>query len=289
MDDPETEVININGLIDKISSDTFKQQIVSFVTKYGVLLIVSLIVLLIGLKLIKYTVKLTKKLLDKYQVEGSVNTFLVSLLSVILKIILVIFVASILGAPVTSFVAILGTAGLAIGLALQGSLSNFAGGVLILILKPFKVGDYIKEDANGNEGIVEAIDIFYTTLKTLDNKVVVIPNGNLSNNSITNYSKKETRRVDLTVGVGYKDDLSKVKEALQDVVNKHPLILTDPESSVSVSELGDSSVNFLILVWCKTEDYWTVKSELTEQVKKRFDEEGINIPYPQMDVHMIQS
>jgi small conductance mechanosensitive channel len=279
---------NFNALVEQGNISRIRETVLEYVTRYGIKILICLLVLVVGLKLIKYVVKLLNRVLEKSHIDGSVNSFLLSLTNILLKILLFVFTANILGAPVASFVAILGTAGLAVGLALQGSLSNFAGGVLILILKPFSVGDYIKEDAKGNEGTVESIDIFYTTLKTRDNKVVVIPNGILSNNSIMNFSKKETRRIDITVGVGYKEDIYKVKRILKDLLDRHPLILQDPESSVNLVELGECSVDFLILAWAKSEDFWAVKCEVMEQIKQRLDEEGVNIPYPQMDVHVIQ-
>ncbi|MDD3298666.1 MAG: mechanosensitive ion channel, partial [Firmicutes bacterium] len=202
----------------------------------------------------------------------------------VLKALLVVAIISILGIETTSFVALFGAAGLAVGLAFQGSLSNFAGGVLILVTKPFKVGDYI--EANGHSGTVEAIQILYTDLVTVDNKVIRIPNGSLSNASITNYSEKDTRRVDFQFGAGYEADPAKVVRVLTDIVANHPQALKEPEPFVRMSEHGDSAVIYTVRVWVKAADYWTVHFDVIEKVKQRFDEEGLSIPYPQMDVHV---
>ena len=251
---------------------------------YGQKLIFALITLFVGLKLIKYVVKLIDKSLQKTKLDKSIHTFLRSLTRTVLKILLFISIATQLGAHTTSFVAILGSAGLAVGLALQGSLANFAGGVLILLLKPFKVGDFI--EAAGYMGTVEEIQVFYTILNTPDNRVVTIPNSNLSNNSTVNYSTKDTRRVDLVFGVGYEDDIFKVKEVLNRVVNAHEMILKSPAPMIKLSEHADSCVNFIVRVWCKSENYWDIHFDLLETVKLEFDKENINIPYPQMDVNI---
>jgi small conductance mechanosensitive channel len=174
-------------------------------------------------------------------------------------------------------------------MALQGSLANLTGGILILLLRPFKVGDFIEEKAFGHEGIVEDIQVFYTTLRTRDNKVITIPNGNLSNSSITNHSTMDIRRVDLTFGVAYEEDTFAVKKAIRQVIDNHDLILGDREPYINISEHGDSSVNFAVLVWCKTKDYLQVKFDLIEQMKIKFDEENISIPYPHMDVNIVNN
>lgn len=251
---------------------------------YGQKLIQSLIVLMIGLKLVKYVMKLIDKSFEKSGIDKSLHYFLRSVTRIALNILLFITVADMMGIKMTSFVAILGAAGLAVGMALQGSLSNFAGGVLILLLKPFKVGDFI--EAAGHMGTVEEIQVFYTILNTPDNRVVVIPNGSLSNSSAVNYSAKDTRRVDLVFGVGYEDDIFKVKEVLNRVTNEHKMILKDPAPVVKLAEHGDSSLNFVVRAWCKTQNYWDVHFDLLETVKIEFDKENINIPYPHMDVNV---
>ncbi|HKL75404.1 MAG TPA: mechanosensitive ion channel domain-containing protein, partial [Halanaerobiales bacterium] len=192
--------------------------------------------------------------------------------------------AGTLGVQMTSFVAILGAASFAIGLALQGSLANFAGGVLILTFRPFNVGDFV--EINGEKGKVNSIQILYTKLTSKDNKQIVIPNGNVSNSTITNYSANDTRRVDLNFGIGYDDDIDQVKKVLEDIVAKHKMVLEDPAPLIRVGEHAGSSVNFNVLLWTKSENYWDVYYDMMENVKKRFDEEDINIPYPQMDVHL---
>lgn len=264
--------------------EVYKQNLLTLLSKYGGNVILSLVVFLIGIKLIKYLDKILYRGLEKSKVDKSLKSFIVSITNVSLKILLFISIAGILGVDTTTFAAVIGAAGLAVGLALQGSLSNFAGGVLIILFKPFKIGDYI--EVGGFAGTVDEIQVFNTVLKTPDNRVIVIPNGNLSNSSLVNYSAMDTRRVDFTFGVGYEDDINKVKEVLNKIVKEHKLIFQDPEPFIRVAEHGDSSVNFAVRVWGKSEDYWTIYFDLMETVKIRFDEEGINIPYPHMDVNI---
>ena len=199
---------------------------------------------------------------------------------------LLISVVSMLGVATTSFIAVLGAAGLAIGLALQGSLANFAGGVLIALFKPFVAGDVI--DAQGFLGKVEKIEIFNTIIKTPDNQKVILPNGPLSNGPITNVTAEPIRRVDMVFGIGYDDDIKKAQGILLEIARNNTKVLKDPAPQVRVGELADSSVNFKVRPWCKTEDYWDVYFDITEEVKKRFDSEGVSIPYPQTDVHLHQ-
>jgi len=251
---------------------------------YGQKLVTAIIVLIIGLQIIKAITKIFKKGLTSHKVDESLTSFILSITKMALKILLFVSIFSMLGIKMTAFIAIIGAAGLAIGLALQGSLSNFAGGVLIILLKPFIIGDYI--DGAGQSGTVTEIHIFHTRLTTPDNKVIVIPNANLSNSSVTNYSTKDTRRVDFTIGVSYQDDIKKVKDVLTRIANEHSLILKDPEPVIKLAELGDSSVNFVVRVWSKSEDYWTVHFDILETVKLEFDKEDISIPYPHMDVNL---
>lgn len=250
----------------------------------GVKLVLGLIVLSIGWKLIGKVVKIMNTLMEKRNVDITLQSFLDSFVAIILKIVLVICVVEYIGGKNTGLAAILASGGLAIGLALQGSLSNFAGGVIILFIRPFNVGDYI--EGAGQSGVVEKIGIFYTHLLSVDNKEILVPNGNLSNGTVVNYSAKETRRVDLTFGVGYEEDVVRVKKILEEIISNESLALREPLSFVALSEHAASSVNFVVRVWCKTSDYWTVHFNLLEQVKIRFDEEKISIPYPQMDVHV---
>lgn len=250
----------------------------------GIKLLIGLIVLSIGWKLIKKVIKIVNSLMDKKNVDQTLKNFLSTLTDVVLKILLILISMGIIGIETTSLAAIFASAGLAVGLALQGSLSNFAGGVIILLMRPFKVGDYI--EGAGHSGTVEKISITYTHLVTPDNKQILIPNGSLANDSIVNYSSKDTRRVDLVFGVSYDDDIFKVKRILTQVVDTNELILKNPEPFISINEHGASSINFVVRAWCKTSDYWTVYFNLLENVMVRFNEENISIPYPQMDLHL---
>lgn len=268
--------------------DKYMDQAVGLSMAYGPKLLLALIVLVVGLRLIKSVVKLLNRAMEKSHTEDTLRTFLENLLGVLLKVLLLISVAAMVGVETTSFIAILGATGLAIGLALQGSLANFAGGLLILFFKPFKVGDVI--DAQGYLGVVREIQVFNTIILTLDNKKVIIPNGNLSNNCVENVFSEPTRRVDLTFGISYNDDILFTKEVLRKVITSDDRILTDDDHAheIYVAEHGDSSVNLLVRVWVKTENYWPVHFHLMEQVKLSFDKEGISIPFPQRDVRLIQ-
>lgn len=248
------------------------------ITLYGPKLLLSIILLIVGLYVIKLVTKSIIKLMNSKGLEITLQKFLGNLINWTLKIILFITVASTLGIQTTSLAAIIAAAGLAVGLALQGSLANFAGGVLIMIFKPFKVGDLI--EAQGELGTVKEIDIFTTKLIGLSNKTIIIPNGSLSNGNIINYSAVGTRRVDLVIGVSYDADIKKTKEVLQAVVSANPNVLEEPKTTIAVSELGDSSVNFVVRPWCNTEHYWDVYFDITEKVKLELDKAGIEIPYP---------
>ncbi|WP_051237841.1 mechanosensitive ion channel family protein [Lacticigenium naphthae] len=249
-------------------------------------IVLALITFAVGSAAIKIIVRIVGNQIEKSKLDSSLKPFLKSVLSVALKIVLIITVVGILGIPTASFVAMLGAAGLAIGLAFQGSLSNLAGGVLLLFMRPFSVGDYI--EASGFDGTVKAIQILYTELITPDNKVIYIPNGDLANSGIVNYSVNSTRRVDFTFGVGYETDNQHVLTTLKGVVNKHTAILQDPEPFVRLSAHGDSVVEYTVRVWVNAEDYWDVHFDILEEVKTTFDAENISIPYPQMDVHVNQ-
>ena len=260
--------------------NTLVSMIIPFVTN----LALAIVVLLVGLAVIRKIADVVGKQVERSKMDDTLKPFMMSLVGGILKVLLVISVIGILGVETSSFVAVLAAAGFAVGLAFQGSLSNFAGGVLLLIVRPIKVGDFI--EANGFSGTVEAIQILNTTLKTPDNKVIYIPNGQLSNTSIVNYSIKETRRVDWQFGVGYEQDGDKVKSVLAEIVTSHPLVLKDPDVFVRMSEHGDSAVVFTVRAWVNAPDFFAVYFDVMETVKKRFDQEEISIPYPQMDVHM---
>jgi small conductance mechanosensitive channel len=249
-----------------------------FIEKYGPGILSALLILIIGLFIIKIIVKLTKKVMEKSKVDITLQKFLGNLLSWALKILLIVTVITQLGVETTSFAAIIGAAGLAVGLALQGSLANFAGGVLIMIFKPFKIGDLV--EAQGEIGVVKEIEIFTTKLTGLSNKEIIIPNASLSNGNIVNYSTEGTRRVDLVIGVSYDADIKQTKEVLMDVLISNDKVLKDPAPAVTVSELADSSVNFAVRPWSKTEHYWDVYFETLENSKEALDKAGIEIPYP---------
>lgn len=251
---------------------------------YGQLIVVALIVLFIGIKVSNLLVSMFAKTLDKKYVDPSLKPFLTSVLGWLLKVAVFIAAVNTAGVKTTSFIALLGTAGLAIGMALQGSLSNFAGGVLILLLKPFKVGDVIK--AQGFVGKVDQITTFSTYLRTPDNQIICLPNGGLANSAIVNVNKESTRRVDFTFGIGYDDDIDKAKATIKSLIDADSRVLKDPAYVILVGELADSSVNLTVRTWTKTEDYWGVFHDLTENVKKKFDEEKISIPFPQTDINV---
>ncbi len=250
----------------------------------GVTILIALVVLIIGLWIIKIIVSSLARMMEKKNTDPSLRPFLKSMASVLLKIMLIISVMGMMGIEMTSFIAILGAAGLAVGLALSGTLQNFAGGVMLLIFKPFKVGDFI--EAQGFMGTVSEIQIFNTILKTPDNKTIIIPNGGLSTGPMTNFSTEPTRRVDFSFGIGYSDDIDKAKSVLERVLAIDVRIHKDPKPFIAVGELGDSSVNFTVRVWVDGADYWGVHFDTIEKVKKEFDKEGISIPFPQTDVHL---
>ncbi len=251
---------------------------------FGMKIIAALVVLFVGRKLIKFVKKWIKTSHRFDSVDAGVRTFLSSFLSIALNIFLFISIAMILGIPTTSFITALASCGVAIGLALQGALSNLAGGIMILIFKPFKVDDYIVTPSAS--GTVFGISIMYTTLKTPDNKVITIPNGTLTNSVVENYSASKERRVDFVFTTDYNCDIEKVKSVLLDTANRNELVLKDPAPFARLSNHGESSLEFTLRVWCKADDYWTVNFDLLEAVKKEFDKNGISIPYPQMDIHI---
>jgi small conductance mechanosensitive channel len=275
-------------MMDNISSDNIQKLIdqgIELSMLYLPKLLLAIVTLLIGFWVISKIVKGVSKVLTMRSVEETLQRFLANLISGALKIMLVISVASMVGVETTSFVAVIGAAGLAIGLALQGSLSNFAGGVLILFFKPFKVGDVV--DAQGYLGVIKEIQIFNTIITTLDNERVIIPNGILSNGPIKNVFAEPIRRVDMTFGISYDDDVLGAKEVIRQLILADERLLeSDKGHEIYVSEHADSSINLLVRVWCNTPDFWPVYFGMHEGVKIAFDEKGITIPYPQRDVHM---
>ncbi len=274
------------NFLKNIDFTKYQELIFNKIIEIGPKILLAILILIIGFKIIKIFINIWEKLMKKNRIEVSLRKFLHSLFEIALKVLLVVSILPLFGIPMTSFMAVLGAAGLAIGLALKGSLSNFAGGVMIIFFKPFKIGDYII--AQGHEGIVDSITIFSTILYTTDNQKIIIPNGDLSNSSIVNLTAQKTRRVDMIFGIGYDDDLKKAKEILYDLIKKDKRILSKPAPFVGVGELADSSVNFKLRVWCKTENYWEIFFDMNENVKLTFDEEGISIPYPQQDIHLIK-
>jgi small conductance mechanosensitive channel len=264
--------------------DAVYETLMSQAVNYAPKLLFSIITLIVGLWVIGFVVRAANKQMSRRNIDASLRHFLISLSGISLKLLLFITVAGMVGIEMTSFIALVGAAGLAIGLALQGSLGNFAGGVLILIFKPFKVGDYI--EAQGLAGTVNQIQVFCTILKTPDNKTIVIPNGKLSNESIVNYSTEEKRRVDMLFGIGYGDDIDKAKKVIMDLVVKDERILKDPAPQIKLKELGNSSVNLTVRMWAKSKDYWNIYFDMQENVKKGFDKNKISIPFPQRDVHL---
>ncbi len=265
----------------------YMDRAVELAMAYGPKLLLAIVVLFIGLWIINRFVRLISAGMEKSNTEPTLARFLCNLTSVGLKALLLISVASMIGIETTSFIAVLGAAGLAVGLALQGSLANFAGGVLVLLFRPYKVGDFV--EAQGVTGTVNAIQIFNTILKTPDNKVIIVPNGSISNGIITNFSMEATRRVDFVFGIGYGDDIAKAKSIIERLVKEDSRSLTDPAPLIVVSSLGDSSVNITTRVWVNASDYWGLFFDLTEKVKLAFDQEGVSIPFPQRDVHLYQA
>lgn len=272
----------------KEKAGVFQQELNGFIEwakEFGKTLIIALIVFFIGKKLIQVLLKVIHKALNRSNLDEGVTGFLVTLIKAVGYIVLLVMIAGILGLETSSLVALVGSAGLTIGLALQGSLSNFAGGVLILINKPFKVGDYIV--AGDNEGTVTKIDIFYTHIVTADNKNTVLPNGTLSNMNVTNATREETRRLDIIIPVAYDSDIEQVRQVLSMVCKKDERILTNRAVEVYLYEFGSSAINMLVRVWTETENYWPLKWHLQEEFKKALDNEGISIPFNQLDVNIV--
>lgn len=269
-----------------MSADQILAKLTEIVVEYGPKLLGAIVVLVVGGWVIKMLMRGLGKMFARSNMDDSLKPFLTSLLRTLLRALLIISVLGMVGVEMTSFIAILAAAGLAIGMALSGTLQNFAGGVMILLFKPFKVGDYI--EAQGHSGSVKEIQIFNTILKTPDAKIIIIPNGGLANGSMINYSAEEKRRVDWTFGIGYGDKIESGRKVLKDLMDADERVLKDPEVFIAVSELGDSSVNFVVRAWVKASDYWPLYFDMNERVYNAFNKEGLNIPFPQMDVHLHQ-
>ncbi len=256
----------------------------TFAVSYGFRILGALVLLLVGPIVIKFLIKLIKGGKKFSTLEANTQTLIVDIVKIVCYVFLVSLIAIALGAEGSAIAAAIASCGLVVGLALQGSLSNFAGGIMILVFKPFRIGDFV--DTGSHSGTVKDIGIFYTVIDTPDNKVVTIPNGNLSNSAVTDYSMKETRRLDLEIAVSYDSDIDLVKQTLLDLAEAHELVLKDPAPFVRLGTQGDSALVFKFRVWVKNADYWTVNFDLLEASKKIFDKRGISIPYPQLDVHM---
>ena len=263
-------------------------QLYEMITTQGIDLAINVAIAIaifyVGKLLVGFLVRGVRKVMQRQEVDKTLETFVCNFLRIALMIVVAVAAISQVGIETTSFIAIFGAAGLAVGLALQGSLSNFAAGVLIVLFRPYRVGDFV--EAAGVAGTVEQVQILTTVLKTPDNKQIIVPNSQIMNSIITNYSVKDTRRVDMKVGVSYEDDLDKVHKVLRELVAAEDRILDDPACTIAVAELADSSVNFVLRPWVKAEDYWGVHFDMTEAIKKRFDKEGITFPFPQQDVYL---
>ena len=272
--------------LSNLPLDVVINKLIDLVVSFGGRLLVAIIVFFIGRWLIKRIINLIVKGMQRRKVEASLFSFTRSMVKITLYFLFVIIIIGILGIETSSFIALFASAGIAIGAALSGTLQNFAGGVMILLFKPFKVGDYI--EAQGQSGTVREIQIFNTILATPDNKIIIVPNGGLSTGITENYSKEETRRVDWIFGIAYGDSYDKAKEVIARLLNNDSRILTTPAYFIALNSLGDSSVNIVVRAWVKSPDYWDVFFDMNEKVYKTFTQENINIPFPQMDVHLKQ-
>ena len=267
---------------------SYLQQLPDKALRFGVRVLLAFVVFMIGAQFIRLVRRIVRRSLKRNNADVGVAQFLDSLIKVVLYVLLVFLIASGFGLDATSVVALLGSAGVAIGLAVQGSLSNFAGGVLILLLKPFRVDDYIRVDNDGHEGTVKEIRLFYTKMATPDNHMVIIPNGSLANSAITNISTLGERKMDITVSISYDADIRQAREVLLNVLNSDEAVMKDKDHRVFVQELADSGVQLIVRCWADNEEYWECKWRLTEQIKYALDDAGIAIPYPQVDVHIEQ-
>ncbi|MBJ2135509.1 mechanosensitive ion channel [Paraglaciecola agarilytica] len=268
----------------EFDSEQMSQMMDTYVIPWGINIVMAILIYIVGKIVVGIIINLFGKVMQRSKYDDMLVDFIKAILNAILMLFVIIASLNELGVDTTSLVAILGAAGLAIGLSLQGSLQNFAAGVMLLVFRPFKAGDFV--EAGGAAGVVKSISIFTTIMTSGDNKEIIVPNGQIYSGTITNYSAKETRRVDMVVGIGYDADLKRAKEVLKELAAADSRILQDPAPTIAVAELADSSVNFVVRPWVKAADFWAVKFDFTEAVKLRFDQEGISIPFPQMDVHL---
>jgi len=273
---------NGNEVIDQ--TEKYMDMAIGFASDYGLKIIGALIIFMLGKWVAKWLQGVVVKLMSKNKVDETLISFVESIVYILLMIVVILAALNTLGVNTTSFAAILAAAGLAIGLALQGTLGNIGSGVLLISFRPFSVGDLVT--VGGETGVVAGISMFATTLHTVDNKVIIVPNTSVTGGNITNFSARQTRRIDLVFGIGYNDDLKLAKSVLEDIIKQDGRVLTEPAPFVGVKELGDSSVNFAFRPWVKSDDYWDVYFDMMEKVKLTFDEKGISIPFPQMDIHL---
>ena len=264
--------------------DKYLELAIQYGIEYGIKIVAALAIFIIGRWIVKKISSFIEKLMKKGGVDATLSAFIMNVVNILLMVVVILAAVTELGVNTTSFIAILGAAGLAIGLSLQGILGNIGSGVILILFRPFQVGDTIS--AAGETGTVESITLFNTVLLTPDNKVILAPNSAIAAGNIVNFSKQKERRVDFVFGIGYDDDLKLAKATLQEIIDADDRILKDPASFIGVGELGDSSVNFTVRVWVKAEDYWSVYFDTNEKVKLTFDEKGITMPYPQMDIHL---
>ncbi len=279
------ESVDIAGFT--LSWESVKEFFMTTGLEFGLNLLTAIVIFYVGKIVVALIVRALRKVMHAREVDDTLESFVCNLVRMVLMVMVFIAAIGALGIQTASFIAIIGAAGLAVGLALQGSLSNFASGVLIVLFRPYKVGDFV--EAAGIAGVVEEVQILTTVLKTGDNKRIIVPNGQIMDSIITNYSTNPQRRVDMVIGVSYDDDLDKVRATLEELIAADDRILADPPVKIAVSELADSSVNFVVRPWVNSADYWGVMFDLTEAIKKRFDQEGISFPFPQQDVHLYKA
>ena len=284
MDETTNAVAQVTEDVRRVLNPETADKIWGYVQHYGLQLLFALIVLIVGSWAAKLIKGIVVRILSKRKIDPTIIGFVANFTYILLMVFVVLAALGKLGVQTTSFVAVIGAAGLAIGLALQGSLANFAAGFLMILFRPFKKGDYI--EAGGTAGVVDQIQVFTTILKTPDNRLIIVPNAKVMGDNITNYSAMDTRRIDLTFGVSYTDDIQKVKSVLKQITESDERVLKDPAAQILLGELADSSVNFIVRVWVKSGDYWPFKFDTTEKVKLEFDKQGISIPFPQRDVHL---
>ena len=268
-----------------IDLEQLNQLIMSYGADFGVKILAAIATFVVGRIIVRILMSGVNRIMEKTEFDELLERFVATIIRALLNIFVILATLQVLGFELTSVIAVLGAASLAVGLALQGSLSNFAAGVLIIMFRPYRNGDYI--EAAGEGGSVEEVTMFNTILCTPDNRKIILPNSNVTSGSIINYSSHPTRRIDLTIGVGYGDDLKKTTQVLEDIIAADERILADPAPTVAVAELADSSVNFVVRPWVKTSDYWPTRFDLTQRIKERLDEEGISIPFPQRDLHIV--